>query len=96
MDELLTKKNKQVIGYIIKFSNFLVFENNLIDLTYFGGKNKKGYEIDLNIFLSNAYKINNDYGQSNAKNFVEEAIDKLMKGLDVIIKSFENNILEIK
>ena len=68
LDELLTKKNKQVIGYIIKFSNFLVFENNLIDLTYFGGKNKKGYEIDLNIFLSNAYKINNDPNIINKMN----------------------------
>ena len=68
LDELLTRKNEKDLNYVIKFSNFLVFENNLIDLTYFGGKNKKGYEIDSNLFLSNAHKINNDTNIINKMN----------------------------
>ena len=41
LNELLTKKNKKEFDYSIKISNFLVCEDNLLDLTYFGGKNEK-------------------------------------------------------
>ena len=68
LDELLIKKEGKVFDYTIKFSNFLIFQNNLIDLTYFGVKSKKNYEIDVNIFLSNAYKINNDNDIINKMN----------------------------
>ena len=68
LDELLIKKEEKVFDYTIKFSNFLIFQNNLIDLTYFGAKSKKNYEIDVNIFLSNAYKINNDNDIINKMN----------------------------
>ena len=68
LDELLIKINENEIYNTIKFSNFMIFENNLIDLTYFGGKNKKGYEIDSNILLSKAYKINNDSNIINKMN----------------------------
>ena len=68
LDELLIKKEGKEFDYTIKFSNFLIFQNNLIDLTYFGAKSKKNYEIDVNIFLSNAYKINNDNDIINKMN----------------------------
>ena len=68
LDELLIKKEGKEFDYTIKFSNFLIFQNNLIDLTYFGVKSKKNYEIDVNIFLSNAYKINNDNDIVNKMN----------------------------
>ena len=68
LDELLIKKGGKEFDYTIKFSNFLIFQNNLIDLTYFGVKSKKNYEIDVNIFLSNAYKINNDNDIINKMN----------------------------
>ena len=57
LDELLIKKKEKEFDYTIKFSNFLIFQNNLIDLTYFGAKSKKNYEIDVNIFLSNGFII---------------------------------------
>ena len=60
LNELLTKKNKKEFDYLIKISNFLIYEDGLLDLTYFGGKNKKDYEIDINLFLSNAHKITKD------------------------------------
>ena len=68
LDELLIKKEEKEFDYTIKISNFLIFQNNLIDLTYFGVKSKKNYEIDVNIFLSNAYQINNDNDIINKMN----------------------------
>jgi len=57
-----------------KFSNFMILENNFIDLTYFWNKNKKGYEIDSNILLSNAYKINTDSNIINEMNKIIESV----------------------
>ena len=68
LNELLTKKNKKEFDYSIKISNFLVCEDNLLDLTYFGGKNEKDYEIDINLFLSNAHKISKDNNIINKMN----------------------------
>ena len=68
VNELLIKKDKKEFNYSIKISNFLNYEDNLLDLTYFGGKNKKDYEIDINLFLSNAHKISKDTNIINKMN----------------------------
>ena len=87
MDELLIKMNEIENYNSIKFSNFMILENNLIDLTYFGGKNKKGYEIDSNILLSNAYQINSDSNIINKMNIINvDKFNDLIKYLHHIHK----------
>ena len=87
LDELLIKMNEIENYNSIKFSNFMILENNLIDLTYFGGKNKKGYEIDSNILLSNAYKINSDSNIINKMNKINvDKFNDLIKYLHHIHK----------
>ena len=73
MDELL-KADENENYNTRKFSNFMILENNFIDLTYFWNKNKKGYEIDSNILLSNAYKINTDSNIINEMNKIIESV----------------------
>ena len=60
LNDLLIKIKEKEGSYTLKFSNFMIYENNLIDLTILGDKNKKGYKVDSNILLSNSLKINND------------------------------------
>ena len=87
MDELLIKMNEIENYNSIKFSNFMILENILIDLTYFGGKNKKGYEIDSNILLSNAYQINSDSNIINKMNIINvDKFNDLIKYLHHIHK----------
>ena len=91
LQNLLIEKNEKEIDYSIKFSNFLVFENNLIDLTYFGNKKKGDYGIDTNLFLSNAYKIKNDSNIINnmnkiSINNINETIKYLRCILDFLYK----------
>ena len=96
LDNLINKKNDKEFDYSIKFSNFLIFENNLIDLTYFGNKKKDEYDIDTNLFLSNALKIKNDsnilknMNKINVSNINE--IIKYLRGIMEFIYKLERNV----
>ena len=60
LDELLKKKNQNKFDYSIKFSNFLIYEDNLVDLTKVGNQTKNDGQMDLSILLSNTIKIKSD------------------------------------
>ena len=95
LENLLIKKSEKEFDYSIKFSNFLIFENNLIDLTYFGNKKKEDYGIDENLFLSNAFKIKNDSSIINNMNKINvnninEVIKYLRYILDFLYKLEKN------
>ena len=95
LENLLIKKSENEFDYSIKFSNFLIFENNLIDLTYFGNKKKEDYGIDTNLFLSNAFKIKNDSSIINNMNKIKinnvnEVIKYLRYILDFLYKLEKN------
>ena len=87
LDNLTNKKNLKEFDYTIKFSNFLIFDNNLIDLTYFGNKKKEEYEIDTNLFLSNALKIKIDSNIINKMNKINVSnINEIIKYLRSIME----------
>ena len=89
LDNLLKKKNDKEIYCSINFSNFLIYENNLIDLTYYGNKKKQEYEIDNNLFLSNGFKIKNNTNIINNMNQINVSnINELIKYLHCIMKFF--------
>ena len=88
LDNLLIKKDLKEFNYSIKFSNFIIFDNNLIDLTYFGNTIKEKYEIDINLLLSKAYKIKNDSNIINNMNKVN------VTNINDIIK-YLYNIMEL-
>ena len=77
LDELLKKKNQNKFDYSIKFSNFLIYEDNLVDLTKVGNTNQNDNQMDLSILLSNTIKIKSDskiinkMNQINLKNYNE-------------------------
>ena len=87
LENLLLKKNEKEFDYSIKFSNFLIYENNLVDLTYFGNKKKEEYGIDTNLFLSNAFKIKNDLNIINNMNKINiNNINEIIKYLRYILE----------
>ena len=89
LDNLINKKNNKEFDYSKKFSNFLVLDNYLIDLTYFGNKKKEEYEIDTNLFLSNALKIKNDSNLINNMNKIKiDNINEIIKYLRDIYRIF--------
>ena len=89
LDNLLKKKNNKEISYCINFSNFLIYENNLIDLTYYGNKKKEEYEINNNLFLSNGFQIKNNSNVINNMNKINvNNINELIKYLNYIMKFF--------
>ena len=87
LENLLNKKNAKEFEYSIKFSNFLIFDNNLIDLTFFGNTKKEEYEIDTDLFLSNSFKIKNDSNIINNMNKINvNNINEIIKYLHHIMK----------
>ena len=87
LENLLNKKNAKEFEYSIKFSNFLIIDNNLIDLTFFGNKKKEEYEIDTDLFLSNGFKIKNDSNIINNMNKINvNNINEIIKYLYHIMK----------
>ena len=87
LENLLLKKNEKEFDFSIKFSNFLIYENNLVDLTYFGNKKKEEYGIDTNLFLSNAFKIKNDLNIINNTNKINiNNINEIIKYLRYILE----------
>ena len=95
LDNLLKKKDSKEFDYTIKFSNFLILDNNLIDLTHYGNKKKENYEIDINTFLSNAFIIKNDSNIINNMNkinitIINDMIKYLHHTIDFLYKLDRN------
>ena len=60
IDNLFKKKLDKAFDYSIKISNFLVYDNNLIDLTFYGTKKSEKFKINMDLFLSSGFKITTD------------------------------------